>query len=319
MPVRRSSNSSTPNDTLKVSYLWKTLAITNDNYETILDQASLFNDRVPESLLATNYQRVLKSNLFVEGQYSARTKDTQGYGSRYMDLIHGTPIWDRSRGNARFSAATYCAACPDYVNLLNNWDVYGKVNWFLSTKRTGSHNIVSGVDVFRDMRKNNQNSTASGYRIRATGAVIQGQNVYPIFRTGTSTLIDYRPVFEPTKGNDLRTSSGFVNDIWRVNDKLTMNLGVRYDRNTTRNQGDQLVGNAATWSPRLGATYDLRGNGKTAVKVAFNKYLLGQTLNGLGRSPNPVLRASAEGNVKPAHAAMAPRYPRRSNPIAMPT
>ena len=29
--------------------------------------------------------------------------------------------------------------------------------------------------------------------------------------------------------------------------------------------------------------------GKTAVKVAFNKYLLGQTLNGLGRNPNPVL------------------------------
>jgi hypothetical protein len=31
------------------------------------------------------------------------------------------------------------------------------------------------------------------------------------------------------------------------------------------------------------------GNGKTAIKVAFNKYLLGQTLNGVGRNPNPVL------------------------------
>ena len=35
--------------------------------------------------------------------------------------------------------------------------------------------------------------------------------------------------------------------------------------------------------------YDLGGNGKTAIKVAFNKYLLGQTLNGIGRNPNPVL------------------------------
>ena len=40
---------------------------------------------------------------------------------------------------------------------------------------------------------------------------------------------------------------------------------------------------------RSGLAYDLFGNGKTAVKVAFNKYLLGQTLNGLGRNPNPVL------------------------------
>ena len=29
------------------------------------------------------------------------------------------------------------------------------------------------------------------------------------------------------------------------------------------------------------------------MKVAFNKYLLGQTLNGLGRNPNPVLALHA--------------------------
>ena len=31
----------------------------------------------------------------------------------------------------------------------------------------------------------------------------------------------------------------------------------------------------------------MRGNGKTAVKVTANKYLAGQTLNGLGSAPNP--------------------------------
>jgi hypothetical protein len=40
---------------------------------------------------------------------------------------------------------------------------------------------------------------------------------------------------------------------------------------------------------RTGLAYDVFGDGKTALKVAFNKYLLGQTLNGLGRNPNPVL------------------------------
>ena len=37
-----------------------------------------------------------------------------------------------------------------------------------------------------------------------------------------------------------------------------------------------------------GLVYDLRGNGKTALKVTFNKYLRGQTLNNLGTDPNPV-------------------------------
>jgi Carboxypeptidase regulatory-like domain len=47
---------------------------------------------------------------------------------------------------------------------------------------------------------------------------------------------------------------------------------------------------------RSGVAYDLFGNGKTALKMAFNKYLLGQTLNGLGRNPNPVLSMVTTGN-----------------------
>ena len=39
---------------------------------------------------------------------------------------------------------------------------------------------------------------------------------------------------------------------------------------------------------RTGLIYDIRGNGKTAVKLTFNKYLRGQTLNLLGTDPNPV-------------------------------
>jgi hypothetical protein len=47
---------------------------------------------------------------------------------------------------------------------------------------------------------------------------------------------------------------------------------------------------------RSGFAYDIFGNGRTAFKVAFNKYLLGQTLNGLGRDPNPVLSLRTTAN-----------------------
>jgi hypothetical protein len=47
---------------------------------------------------------------------------------------------------------------------------------------------------------------------------------------------------------------------------------------------------------RSGVAYDLFGDGSTAVKMAFNKYLLGQTLNGLGRNPNPVLSLRTTAN-----------------------
>ncbi|MEQ1758943.1 MAG: carboxypeptidase regulatory-like domain-containing protein [Vicinamibacterales bacterium] len=41
-------------------------------------------------------------------------------------------------------------------------------------------------------------------------------------------------------------------------------------------------------SYRTGFIYDLRGNGKTALKVSANKYLYGQTLNGIVIAKNPI-------------------------------
>jgi len=262
-----------PGNTVRVSFLKKTTDYINDSFSTIMDAASLYDDSIYESLLSVNYTSVLRSNLFFEGQYSARKMDTQGVGSRYMDLLKGTPIWDRSRGQARFNAPTYCAVCPDAVNLMNNWDVYGKLNYFLSTGSFGSHSLVTGFDVFKDMRKNNQNSSASGFRVQATSAIIEGQNIYPVFRSGTSTYIEWLPVFTPTKGNDLRTYSAFVNDNWRLNRRLNFNLGVRFDRNSIRDQGGAPVGNASTFSPRLGASFDVRGDSKWVVNFGYAHYV----------------------------------------------
>ncbi len=260
-------------NTVKLSYLARDQQTTNDSFSTIMDRASLYNPTVAESLLAANYQTVLTNNLFVEAQYSSRIMDTTGVGSSYMDLLQGTPIWDRSRGQARFNAPTYCAVCPDAVNLLNNWDVYAKFNYFLSTRSLGSHNIVAGFDVFKEMRKNNQNSSASSYRVQSTGAIIDGETIYPIFRTGTSTYIEWLPVFEKTQGSDMRTYSGFVNDVWRVNSRLTLNLGVRFDKNNARDQGKQTVSDASTFSPRLGVSYDITGDGTWTANAAYAKYV----------------------------------------------
>jgi hypothetical protein len=98
----------------------------------------------------------------------------------------------------------------------------------------------------------------------------------------------------------------FAQDRWTIN-RFTLTLGVRFDnlrtsfpdqqvgpteltptRNITFPGGENL--NWKDVTPRLGATYDLFGDGKTALKVSANKYLQAQTLNGIGRSPNPVTR-----------------------------
>jgi hypothetical protein len=264
-------------NTFKLSYFKRSVGYTNNSFGTVMDAASLYNNQNKESLLAANYQTVLSNNLFVEAQYSTRKYSNTGTGSQYTDLIKGTPIWDRSRGSARFNTATYCATCSNAVDKKNNDDFYAKLNYFLSTKSMGSHNIVAGFDYFNEMRMNNQNSVASGYRVQVTGTIINGYDIYPILRSGSSTstaaYIDWRPVFEDTVGNNLRTYSGFLNDVWRFNNRVTFNLGVRYDKNSTKDQGGKLVGNSGSFSPRLGLTYDIKADGKWIANLGFGHYV----------------------------------------------
>lgn len=97
----------------------------------------------------------------------------------------------------------------------------------------------------------------------------------------------------------------FVQDKWTM-DRLTLNLGVRYDwfavsfpeqhvgpatllpnRNFTFPAQDSL--NWKDISPRLGAVYDMQGDGKTAIKASLNRYVAGGGLNGIGSNSNPVL------------------------------
>ena len=109
-----------------------------------------------------------------------------------------------------------------------------------------------------------------------------------------------------TSKTNLKADMGiYAQDTWTVK-RLTMNLGLRYeyfnnyypaqtlgptlftpDRNVSFPRGK-----IATWKdldPRLGASYDLFGNGKTAVKASLSRYTVGNSLTGIyGDAVNPV-------------------------------
>ena len=260
----------------KLSYFRRDVDFTNNSFGDVMDAASLYNNKNRESLLAANYQWVVTSNFFVDTQYAGRRYSNTGTGSQYTDLIKGTPIWDRLRGT-RFNTATYCAVCDNAVDKKNNDNFYVKANYFLSTGKAGSHNLVAGFDYFDEMRQNNQNSVASGYRVQVRESAIVGSDVYPIMVPGSSTssatYIDWRPIFEDSKGNHLRTYSMFLNDVWRASKQLTFNLGLRYDKNSTFDQGAKKVSNDGAFSPRLGVTWDVKGEGTWVANFGFGHYV----------------------------------------------
>ena len=158
---------------------------------------------------------------------------------------------------------------------------------------TGSHSFKTGFNRTHGYQKQtNYNLNPLAFTVNTVGGVT------------TPNLITMR-ANEVTINNDLNNDLGvFAQDKWTLK-RTTINLALRFDhfrasfpeqtvgpttlaptRNFVFPAQENLNWNDLTY--RTGLIYDIRGNGKTAVKVTFNKYLRGQTLNLLGTDPNPV-------------------------------
>src|SRR4029077_20032417 len=128
---------------------------------------------------------------------------------------------------------------------------------------------------------------------------------YTFLNQAPTAVTEYAAPFNAISNED-HDFGVFAQDTMRLN-HMTVTGAIRYDwfktsfptqtigpgsalfglqnRNITFPEQDNLNWKDLTY--RMGFVWDVRGDGKSAVKVAANKYLLGQTLNGFGASPNP--------------------------------
>jgi hypothetical protein len=154
---------------------------------------------------------------------------------------------------------------------------------------TGSHSFKTGfnrVHGYQETTNYNLNPLAYQFNVGIPNQLTMRAN--PV-------------TFRNNLNNDLGV---FAQDKWTLK-RTTINLALRYDhfkasfpeqtvgpatfapnRNFVFPAQDNLDWNDLTY--RTGLIYDVRGSGKTAIKLTFNKYLRGQTLNNLGTDPNPV-------------------------------
>lgn len=248
----------------------------------VMDLRTLTTRQLPQDLLSLNYGGVIGSNLFLEGQFSQRQFTFKNSGGTSTDLVQGTQILDQQTG-ALWWAPAFCGVCGDEER--DNQSLLLKGSYFLSTPR-GSHNFVFGYDTFTDRRKGDNHQTGSDYRIYATTSVIQGDAVVPVFLPDFATWIVWFPITQASQGTNFRTHSLFANDTWRVNDRVSLNLGLRFDKNHGDDAVGQLVASDSAWSPRLGVSWDPQGNGRWTVNASYGKYVAA-VANNIADSSSP--------------------------------
>lgn len=192
---------------------------------------------------------------------------------------------DPSKGNYSnlyCPVTTYRTGGPGLMNIGSNNRYQGRVIATAIVKALGEHTIKAGFD-FELLSYTNRKGYGGGvfYRENVNGTSLTDFRHYG-FVEGPDQVVDI-PVFEATSTST--TVGGFVQDSWNILDRVTVNLGVRYDSQVvTGTDGTVGLSLPNQWSPRIGAIWDPTREGRAKITANFARFYQAVTLNLVDRS-----------------------------------
>ena len=83
----------------------------------------------------------------------------------------------------------------------------------------------------------------------------------------------FYPIPNVAQPSKVLTHSAFLNDTWRLNNNLSFNLGVRYDKNNAADSKGAVTANDSAFSPRLSASFDPTGTGALRFSGSYARYV----------------------------------------------
>ncbi len=230
---------------------------------------------------SAKWTSTLSPKLLLETGFSFNRERYDNVYQPGIDQPRLSPAWYAgARRSDNSTGVLWAASSAQLGNYPDKYNAMAAVSYV-----TGSHNIKVGfLDSWGPyLRWNTAN--ADLYQVYSAGK--------PLSVTVLNTPLQ--------TGEYLDANMGFyAQDSWRLN-RFTVNVGVRYDylkqhvigepAQTGRFEnsvayGDIYLPTWKDWSPRTSVVYDLFGNGKTAIRAGFNKYMTGAT-TGFAQIYNP--------------------------------
>lgn len=257
-----------------------------------IDPRTIDSRSLPNSLFVGSYTGVLSPSLFLEAQYSQKKFAFSGSGGSGTDLVNDSPFL--TAGVTTPVLGLYNAPYFDESDNedRNNRQITAALSYYLSTSNLGAHDIKTGFENFRTTNKggNSQSPTDyvfyADYLTNAAGAPVLDANgrYIPVFVPGESLRTQY--IAQRGSILDITTNSFFVNDKWRIDNKWSANLGLRYERVRSEATGEIVAIDTDTFTPRLGLSFDVKGDGKFRLDGTYAHYAGGARETQFGDSSN---------------------------------
>ena len=262
------------NHTFQGSYLNNSTNQTRPTFQFSIDPATIVDRELPNNRFVVNWRGVLGSRVFATAQYSQKEFGFRNTGGTSTDIFD-SPFITLTQELGHYNAPYFDSTDPEDRN---NEQVAGSVSYFLTTEQLGSHDIKGGVENFRTRRTGGNSQSATNFVFDADYLTDAAGD--PVFDADTALI----PVFVPgetlienwlaTRGAliDITTRSFYLQDSWTASNRLSLDLGVRFEDVNSEATGDITTVNTSTWMPRLGATFDTRGDGAVVLQTTYGHY-----------------------------------------------
>lgn len=139
-------------------------------------------------------------------------------------------------------------------------------DWYL----TDSHTLRFGID-YEQLEAKNETRRAGGAAYR-----YQGCDLDEVKKGDPSSCtIVRKEVYENVGDFETKSYAYYITDTWQVTDELTLSLGLRNEAFQNFNKaGEKFVDVDDQWAPRIGASWDVLGDGTTKVFANYGRYFL---------------------------------------------
>jgi outer membrane receptor protein involved in Fe transport len=238
-----------------------------------IDPFSIERPSFPNTQLVTNYRGVLSSKLFLEAQYSRKKYAFEGAGGTSTAIVD-SPFLGLS-ALAQYNAPYFDATDPEDRD---NHQYAGSLQYLLVKPGLGTHDFKGGFEAYTSTRTGGNSQTATGYVFysdylkTASGAPVydsQGRFI-PVFEPGASLSENWLATRNARQ--DISTTSFYFQDRWNASARLSLDLGLRYERVKAEATGDVVQPNTNTIVPRLGVSYDTMGDGRLLLQGTYAHY-----------------------------------------------